>query len=140
MQPITEPMEVEMEHLHNTILPQATPSSSKPKPSKKSHGRITRSQIVGKGNLEDSLQAIDIEETLVVKVVEVKGGKKKKKGLTAKKLDFSSEDAGFVFKPRNPRTMLKLAKVTKVEKKTKEIEKGKQPMVEDSIDLSPTKE
>lgn len=140
MQPITEPMEVEMEHLQKKEIPQPTHSSNKPKPCKKSHGRITRSQAVGKGNLDDILQEIDIEETPVVKVVQVKGGKKKKKGPTAKKIKFSTEDAGFIFKPRNPLSRLQLAKGIKADKKPKEIEKVKQPMVEEIIELSPTKE
>ena len=125
MQPIIEPMDIEIEHVQETEIPQATPTSSKSKPSKKSHGRITRSHIVGKGNIEDILQAIDIEETPVVKAMEVKGGKNKKKGLTAKKLDFSGEYEGFVFKPRKPLTRLQLAKGIKADKKPEETEKGK---------------
>ena len=54
----------------------------------------------------------------MVKVVDVKGSKKKKKGFTAKKHDFSGEDAGFVFKPRKPLTRLQLAKGVKAGKNT----------------------
>ena len=88
MEPIVEPMEVEIEHAQETEVSQPTPTNSKSKPIKKS-GRITRSQTLGKGNIEEILQAIDIEENLVVKVVDVKGRKKKNKGLTTKKIDFS---------------------------------------------------
>ena len=76
----------------------------------------------------------------MVKVVDIKGRKKKNKGLASKKLDFSGEDAGFVFKPRKPLTRLQLAKGAMANKKIEVTEKGKQPMTEDIIDLSPAKE
>ena len=129
MQPIIEPMEVEMENLQKKEIPQPKTTRNKPKPNKKGHGRITRSQTVGKGNLEDILQAIDTEETTVVKPVEAKVGKKKNKGLTAKKLEFSSEDASFLFKPRKLIIILKLSKGIKVDQKHEDVEKEKQPMV-----------
>ena len=85
------------------------------------------------------MQAIDLEEIPVVKLVEVKGEKTKKKGLKAKKLYFSKEDSGFVFKPRKPLTWSQLSKGEKYEKLHKEPEKEKQPAREEIIELSPTK-
>ena len=76
----------------------------------------------------------------MVKVVDDKGSKKKNKGFTAKKHDFSGEDAGFMFQPRKPLTRLQLSKGVMASKKTEIIDKGKQPMAEDIIDLSPAKE
>ena len=62
---------------------------AKQEPTVSKHGRkgITRSQIVAKGNLEDILHAIDIEETPIVQVEDIyEGGKKLKKSKSVKKL------------------------------------------------------
>ena len=67
--------------------------------------RITRSQIVSKGNLEDILHAIDIEETPIVQAKDIdEGVKKLKKAKSAKKLEFEGEDASFMFQARKPMT------------------------------------
>ena len=76
----------------------------------------------------------------MVKVVDIKGRKKKKKGITPKKLDFSGEDVGFMFQPRKPLTRLQLAKGVMASKRNEVIDKGNQPIVEDIIDLSLLKE
>ena len=111
LQRSAEPMEIETKFIKE-VAPQPTSSKhviefatiSKSKPATKNPKRCTKDSTKGKGRLEDILQAIDIEETLVVKLVEVKGSKIKNNGLTAKKLDFSSEDSGFLFKPIKPLT------------------------------------
>ena len=60
---------------------------------------------MAKGNLEDILHAIDIEETPIVQVEDInEGGKKLKKAKSAKKLEFEGEDAGFMFQARKPMT------------------------------------
>ena len=43
MEPIVEPMDVEVEHAQEKEVPQPRPASSKPKTNKKSHARIKRS-------------------------------------------------------------------------------------------------
>lgn len=80
--------------------------------SKQGRKRITRSQTVAledktvaKGNLEDILHAIDIEETPIVQAKDIdEGGQKLKKAKSVKKLEFEGEDAGFMFQARNPMT------------------------------------
>ena len=67
------------------MAPQPTYTSSKLKYDTSAPKRITRSHKKGKGKLEEIMQAIDIEETPMVKPIEIKGTKMKKKGLTAKK-------------------------------------------------------
>ena len=90
-------MDIEIEPTQEAEIPQPSPISNKQKINKKIHGRITRSQTIGKGNLEDILKDIDIEETPMVRDEYVKGNKKKNRGVTARKLCFSREDAGFIF-------------------------------------------
>ena len=46
----------------------------------------------------------------------------KKKGLTAKRLDFSTKDFGYVFNPRKPFTRSQLSKGDKSDKENKEVE------------------
>ena len=81
--------------------------------------RLTRSQIAKekgksvisgeipglKGNLNDILEAIEIEESPVVQVDFIKFDEgKPKKIKSSKKLEFEDEVAAFVFKPRKPLT------------------------------------
>lgn len=73
--------------------------------------RMTRSQSKGKGKFLDILEAIEIEESPIqiekipiVQPIDIKEEETKKKSKRAKKLDFSQEDLGFIFKPRNPIT------------------------------------
>lgn len=95
-EPILEPMDFETEPIQEAEIPQPSSTSNKQKISKHGSRRITRSQTIGKGNLEDILQAIDIEETPVVKAEDIEDDKKKKKkGKIVKKLDFVGEDASF---------------------------------------------
>ena len=60
-----------------------------------------------RGNLNDILQAIDIEESPLVQADFIKldiGGRREKKLKTSKMLDFQDEVAEFIFKPRKPST------------------------------------
>ena len=58
-----------------------------------------------KGNLEDILHAIDIDENPIVQAEFIEeDGQKLKKAKSAKKLEFGGEDAGFMFQERNPMT------------------------------------
>ena len=80
--------------------------------------RLTRSQRLkekgkavvtegSRGNLNDIIQAIDIEESPLVQANFIKwdtGGSKSKKLKTSKMLDSSDEVADFIFKPREPST------------------------------------
>ena len=68
IEPIIEPMDIETEPIQEAEIPQSSPTSNKQKTSKHGHRRLTRSQKIGKGNIEDILQAIYNEETLVVRV------------------------------------------------------------------------
>ena len=96
---------METEPLQKVDTYKATPTKKKPTVSKHGSKRVTRSQIVAKGNLEDFLHAIDIEETPIVQAEDIdKGGKKLKKSKTAKKLKFEGEDVGFMFQARKPMT------------------------------------
>ena len=93
-----------------------------------------------KGNLEDILHAIDIEETPIVQAEDVEdGGRKLKKGKIAKKLEFAGDDVGFMFQPRNPMTK-HARKVMETSKETQKISETTQPPPS-IIDLSsPAKE
>ena len=66
-EPILEPMDVETKPIPEVVIPQPLPIRNKQKISKHGSKRITRSQKIGKGNLEDILQAIDIEETSIIR-------------------------------------------------------------------------
>jgi len=83
------------------------------------HKRITRSQLatekgktvvteessVSKGSLNDLLQAIDIEESPLVRADLIESGKDKtQKTKASKKLQFDDQVSKFVFKPRRPVT------------------------------------
>lgn len=66
---------------------------------------VTKESSVSKGNLNDLLQAIDIEESPLVQADLIKSGKDKTKKIKAsKKLNFDDQVAKFVFKPRRPVT------------------------------------
>ena len=55
---LVEPMDIEVEPLQETDIPQLAPAKRKRKISKHGSRRITRSQTISKGNIEDILQAI----------------------------------------------------------------------------------
>ena len=81
---------------------------------------------MSKGNLEDILHAIDIEESPIVKAKDIEyGGRKQKKGKTTKKLDFVGDDAGFIFQPR--KQMTRNTKKVMERKETKKINEAAQP-------------
>ena len=85
--------------------PKVTPAKQKPTVSQKGSKRVTRSQTVAKGNLEDIFHAIDIEETPIVQAEYIdEGGRKLKKAKIAKKLEFVGEYVGFMFQARKPMT------------------------------------
>lgn len=66
---------------------------------------VTDESPVSKGNLNDLLQAIDIEESPLVQEDLIKSGKDKTKNIKAsKKLKFDDQVSKFVFKPRRPMT------------------------------------
>ena len=132
-------MGIEAEPLQKIDTPKTSPAKQKQTVSKKGSKRVTRSQTVAKGNLEDILHAIYIEETRIVQVEDIEdGGRKMKKGKTAKKLEFAGDDAGFIFQPRKPMTRHAI----KVMESSKEIEKVSETAQPPSIiDLSsPAKE
>ena len=60
--------------------------------------------------------------------------------MTTKNLDFLGEYVGFMFQPRKPLTRLQPAKGVMASKRTQVTDKGKKPMIENIIDLSPAKE
>ena len=96
-----EPMIMEPEPLQKVDTPKDTPAKKKPIVRKHGSKRVTRIQIVAKGNLEDILHAIDIEKTPIVQAEDIdEGGKKLKKAKTTKKLEFEGEDVGFMFQAR----------------------------------------
>ena len=79
---------------------------------------------MAKGNLEDILHAIDIEETPIVQDGDIDdGGRKIKKGKTSKKLEFAGDDVGFMFQARNPmkRHVRKVLESNKEAQKVSEI-------------------
>ena len=61
-----EPVSMETDLLQKVDTPKATPAKQKPTMRKHASKRVTRSQTVARGNLEDILHAIDIEETPIV--------------------------------------------------------------------------
>ena len=83
------------------------------------------------------MHTIDFEESPFVQVVDIEdGGRKLKKGKTAKKLDFAGDDALFIFQPRKPTTRHEKAMESK---ETEKINEATQPT--SIIDLSsPAKE
>ena len=93
------------------------------------HGikRVNKSQTVVKGNLEDILHAIDIEETSIFQAEDIdEGGRKLKKGKTAKKLEFAGDDVGFMFQPRKPMTR-HTKKVMESSKEAQKVSETTQP-------------
>ena len=104
-------MEEEAKFIQETTSPPTTNNQankhvidSKTKLGTKRSKINTKEIVRGKCRLEDILQAIDITENHVVKAAEIEGSRVKRKGLIAKKLDFSPEDSGFLLKPRKPFT------------------------------------
>lgn len=96
---------METEPLQKVDTPKATLTKQKPKVRKNGRNRVTRSQTVAKGNLEEIFHAIDIEETPIVQAEDIdEGGRKLKKLKTAKNLEFAGEDIGFMFQARKPMT------------------------------------
>ena len=92
---------MEVEPLQEIDTPQTTPAKKNKTVSKQGHKRVTRSQTLAKGNLEDIPHEIDIEESPILQAEYIEdGGRKVKKGKTTKKLDFSGDDVGFIFQPR----------------------------------------
>ena len=94
---------------------------------------------MAKGNLDDILHVIDIEESPIVQAEYVEdGGRKLKKGKTTKKLEFTGDDASFIFQPRKPMTR-HARKFMEIKKETERINETSQPP--NIIDLSsPAKE
>lgn len=119
--------------------PKSSPAKQKQTVSKQGSKRVTRSQTVAKGNLEDILHAIDIEEIPIVQAKDIEdGGRKLKKGKTRKKLEFADDDVGFIYQPRKPMTK-HARKVMESSKETEKINETAQPP--SIIDISsPAKE
>ena len=67
---------------------------------------VTNENLQLRGDLNDILQAIDIEESPLVQAefIKLDTGGKSKKLKTSKKLDFEDDVSEFVFKPRKPQT------------------------------------
>ena len=67
---------------------------------------VTNENSKLRGNLNDILQAIYIEESPLVQAefIQLDTNGKSKKLKTSKKLDFKDEMSEFVFKPRKPLT------------------------------------
>ena len=93
-----------------------------------------------KGNLDDILHDIDIEETPIIQAEDIyEGGRKLKKLKIAKKLEFVGDDFGFMFQDRKPMTR-HARKVLERRKETQKVSKASQPPPS-IIDLSsPAKE
>jgi len=72
-----------------------------------------------------------------VKENEVEGSKVKGKGLIAKKLYFSSEDSGFLFKPRKPFTRSQISETITIGNKQQKEDKEKRAAVQEVIVISP---
>ena len=126
-------MDIEEEPLQETDITQPTPA--KQKISKQISKIIKKSHTLAKGNLEDILHSIDIEESPIVQAEDIEdNGRKLNKGKTVKKLDFVGEDDGFIFQLRKPMTR----HVNKVmeSKKTEKINEASQSI--SIIDLSPS--
>ena len=71
-------MDVETEPIPEANIPQPSATRNIQNISKHSSRRITRNQTISKENLEDILQAIDIEKTPIVQEEDIEGKKKKK--------------------------------------------------------------
>ena len=67
---------------------------------------VTNENLELRGDLNDILQAIDIEEYPLVQAdfIKLDTGGRSKKLKTSKKIDFEDEVSEFVFKPRKPLT------------------------------------
>ena len=93
----------------------------------------TEDNLVTKGNLEDILHAIDIEETPIVQAEFIgKDEHKLKKAKSAKKLEFLGEDATFIFQARKPMTRhaMKLKEGNKEVQKPTETPKAPKEVVD----------
>ena len=100
-----EPVSIGTEPLQKIHTPKATPIKQKPTVSKHGNKRVKRSQTVAKVNLQDILHAFHIEKNPIVQYEDIdEGGRKLKKGKTAKNLEFVGDDAGFMFQARKPMT------------------------------------
>lgn len=82
---------------------------------------------VSKGDLNDLLQAIDIEESPLVQANLIQSGKEKaKKAKASKKLKFDDQDEQFFLKPRRPITR-KFKQVQEVSPRVDEIGEETRP-------------
>ena len=73
------------------------------------------------------MHEIDIEESPIVQAKYIEdGGRKLKKGKTAKKLEFAGDDVGFIFQPRKPMTR-HIWKVMEIRKETEKINEVAHP-------------
>ena len=99
-------------HVKETIQEQSTSKTTQKKLTRSQRSKekgkavVTDENLELRGDLNDILQAIDIEESPLVQAYFIKldTGGKSKKLKTSKKLDFEDEVSEFVFKPRKPLT------------------------------------
>ena len=99
-------------HVKETIQKQSTSKTSQKKltrsqrSNEKGKAVVTNENLELRGDLNDILQAIGIEESPLVQAdfIKLDTGGKSKKLKTSKKLDFEDEVSEFVFKPRKPYT------------------------------------
>ena len=99
-------------HVKETILEQSTSKTTQKKLTRSQRSKekgkavVTDENLELRGDLNDILQAIDIEESPLVQAefIKMDTSDKSKKLKTSKKLDFEDEVSEFVFKPTKPLT------------------------------------
>ena len=79
MQHMTKPMEMEVEQVQNIVATNNNSTSNQIKSYTGTPKRLTRSQTKGRGKLADILEAIEIEESPIVKPAEIKEEENKNK-------------------------------------------------------------
>jgi len=100
-------------HVKETIQEQSTTKTTQKKLTRSQRSNekgkvvVTNENLELRGDLNDILQAIDIEDSRLVQedFIKLDTSGKSKKLKTSKKLDFEDEMSEFVFKPRKPLTM-----------------------------------
>ena len=73
-----------------------------------------------------------------MKAAEVEGSKVKRKGIMEKKIEFSSEGLGFLFKPINLFIRSQISETVKTGNKQQREDKEKEATMEEIIVISPT--
>ena len=91
--------------MQKTDTPKTIPVKYKQIVNKQGSNTVPRCRTIAKGNLEDILHAIYIEESPIFQAKDIEYRRRKmKKCKNAKKLDFLGDDTGFIFQPRKTLT------------------------------------